>query len=126
MFKYVPDRFKTQEMCDYLVRKHCYMSEDAPDRLKTKEMCDVVVKMDSYLFYVILNQFKTLKMCKEVVQDDPILTECVLDWFVRGKMFKKCQNEGGWFEVSKQHKAQKIKIKEELLYIAWNSDRVIE
>ena len=44
MIKYVPDRFKTQEMCKELVTHKAWMLDYVPDRLKTQEMCNDAVK----------------------------------------------------------------------------------
>ena len=79
MLEYVPDQYKTQEMCDKVVKENPWMLEHVPD------------------------QFVTQKMCNEAVKKSP----CAL-W---------------WYKGYEQRKAQKAKIKEELMSVAWHPDR---
>ena len=46
MLEDIPDRFKTQDMCDDVVSKHPYMIEFVPDYFITREMCDEALKED--------------------------------------------------------------------------------
>ena len=46
--KYVPDRLKTQEMCNETVEENPWQLGYVPDHLKTREMCDEAVR--DYLY----------------------------------------------------------------------------
>ena len=45
MLEYVPEQFKTQEMCDKALEETpYYMLGHVPDQFKTQEMCDEVIR----------------------------------------------------------------------------------
>ena len=59
-FEYVPDKFKTPEMCANAVRNNVYMFEYVPDKFKTQEMCEKYSqKKYAWLFKYIADKFKT-------------------------------------------------------------------
>ena len=66
-------------------------------------MCDKVVKENPWMLEHVPDQFVTQKMCNEAVKKSP----CAL-W---------------WYKGYEQRKAQKAKIKEELMPAAWHPDR---
>ena len=127
---YVPDHFKTQEMCNnpavfFLV----------PDIFKTQEMCNEAFKKDPWSPYDIPDHFKTQGMCNKVVRIDPYFLRSVPDWFVSQGQLKLWHDSNDWhdddeliewYENYKKRKAQKAKIKEELLPIAWHLDHVMD
>ena len=74
-------------------------------------------------------------MCDKVVRDDAFSLVCVPDWFLMQEEVKIWHDTDDWYddgeiiEWYKRHKkckAQKAKIKEELLPIAWHPDRVMD
>ena len=78
---------------------------------------------------------KTQKICDKAVKDDPYSRRFVPDWFATQQQLKKWYDDNYYYndyELIKRHKgykkrkAQKAKIKEELLPIAWYPDRVID
>ena len=115
----VPDHFKTKKMCERAVEDEPYTLKFVPDHLKTKKMCERAVKKDPYNLKFVPDHIKTQEMCERVVEDDPDTQELVPDWFVNNKIVE-------WYEGYKKHKAQKAKIKEELLPIAWYSGRPMD
>ena len=60
--KYVPDMFKTQDMCNDAVSKDPEMLEYVPDQFKTQEMCNEAVSKKPYLLEYVLDKFKTQNM----------------------------------------------------------------
>ena len=44
--EYVPDQFKTQEMCDKAIDK--FVFDSVPDRQQTQEICDKIVSDDPF------------------------------------------------------------------------------
>ena len=101
-----------------------------PDRFKTQGMCDVVVCMEPLLLAYIANRFKARKMCDKAVRNDHFSVWLVQDWFVpdwfvtqqwikylRDNKIIEC------YDGYKVRKTQKAKIKEELLPIAWHPSR---
>ena len=44
MLEYVPDQYKTQEMCDKVVKENPWMLEHVPDQFVTQKMCNEAVK----------------------------------------------------------------------------------
>ena len=125
LFHSILDCFKTQEMCNEIMRKNPAALYRIPDHLKTQEMCDEVVEVDPWLLKYVPDHFKTQKMCDKVVRDGaPIFLEHPPNWFITKQQLKimgdHCNNN--WFneryEGYQKRRAQKAKIKEELMPIA--------
>ena len=76
-------------------------------------------------------------MCDKAVEEDLYLLEYVPDWFVRQEQIDLWHDDyydddyydygmTEWYNGYKKRKAQKAKIKEELMPIAWHPDRVMD
>ena len=87
-------------MCEKAVKECSYMLEDVPDHFKTQKMCDAVVMEDLLLLRYVPDQFVTQQQVK--LRDDKLT---------------------GWYEGYQKRKAQKAKIKEELMPIASHPSR---
>ena len=86
----------------------------------------------------VQDRHKTQGMCNEEVQKKPYLVECVPDGFVLQGQLKILDDYKGFCNdlfydcLNKRHdgyqkrKAQKAKIKEELLPIAWHPNHVMD
>ena len=94
------------------------------DGFQTQEICQQLVKKDPSMFPLVQEPFQMQEMCQQGVKKDAEL-KYVADWFVTVQMVEKCQDEE-WLRSYKQRKAQKAKIKEELLPVAWHPDCVID
>ena len=83
--------------------------------------------MEENLLELVPDQYKTQEMCNEAVQSFPWALEHVPDQFVTQKMcneaVKKSPCALWWYKGYEQRKAQKAKIKEELMPVAWHPDR---
>ena len=99
---YVPDKFVTQKMCNEAVEKSPWVLEHVPDQYKTQEMCNEAMEKNPWVLELVLDQFVTQEMCDEAGKKSP----CAL-----------------WYKGYEQCKAQKAKIKEELMPVAWHPDR---
>ena len=55
-----------------------------PDRLKTQEMCNEIVYTMPKAFCSIPDHFKTQDMCKKAVEKDPSMLKYVSDYFKVG------------------------------------------
>ena len=73
-------------------------------------------------------------MCDDAAKDDSSSVEFVPDWFVSQQQIDLWCDNDYWYnhddniecyEVYKRRKAQKVKIKEELVLIAWYLNRVM-
>ena len=71
-------------------------------------------------------------MCDKAVKDDPSSLQFVPDWFVTQEQIDIWYDDDywyhddelmEWYEGYKKRKAQKAKIKEELIPIAWHPSR---
>ena len=65
-------------------------------------------------------------MCNKVVEANPLVLELVPDQFVTQEMCNEAVKESPcalWYKGYEQRKAQKAKIKEELMPVAWHPDR---
>ena len=67
MLEVVPDYFKTQEMCNDVVKKRPSQLKYVPDYFKTQEMCNVVEKVPWALAYVP-DHLKTHKKSDDAVR----------------------------------------------------------
>ena len=114
---YVPDQYKTQEMCNEAVHMKPYSLEFVPDHLKTQEMCNEAVRIKPYTLKYISDPFKTQemcikaveigqwalehvpmnlitqKMCDAAVSKDPYSLQYVSDWFLMQDQVKIWHND---------------------------------
>ena len=132
MLRYVPDHLKTLEMCERAVEKYTQTIELISCHLKTQEMCGRAVEKCPYNLALISDHFKTQEMCNEAVDIEPLLLAYVPDLFVTQQQIKiwhddayYCNNDKliKWYEGCQKWKAQKAKIKKELMRIAWHPSR---
>ena len=121
---YVPDHFKTQEMCNKAVPNYQAVLFLVPDHFKTQEICIKAVEID---LYHIPNHFKTHEICNNGVWKDLNFLQYVSDWFVSCHQTdlwgdnNDCYDDDKlieWYEGYQKRNAQKVKIKKELLPIA--------
>ena len=114
-------------MSNETVRREPYTLWHVPDQFRAQEMCNDAVEEDPYALKFFPDPLKTQKMCDKAVKDDPCSLQFVPDWFVTQKQLKiwpdhddYCNNDEPieWYEDHKGRKAQKAKMKEELLPIA--------
>ena len=92
-------------------------------------MCKKLVEENPWLLEYVPNHFMTQKMCDDVVHRKPWLLEYIPDWFVREQQIGPRDDDDviiKWYNVYQKRRAQKAKIKEELLSIAWHPDRVMD
>ena len=93
-------------------------------------MCESAVEEEPYTLDYLPNQYKTQEMCDAAVEKGPWLLEYVPNWFVT-KQVKLWHDDDDndddeiieWYYGHQKQKAQKAKIKEELMPIAWHSSR---
>ena len=55
MLKFVLGYLKTNKMCKNSVKKLPFVTTDAPDRYKTYEMCDKVIRENGRMLRLILD-----------------------------------------------------------------------
>ena len=106
-----------------------------PDSFKMEEMCIKAVEVDPLDLYYISNHFKTQEICNNAVREVPSYLQHVPDWFVTQEQIKIWHYDDDyydddklieWYEVYQKRKAQTAKIKEEILFIAWYTDPVMD
>ena len=132
-----PGHLKTQEMCNEIMSINPLSLVYAPDRFKTKEMCIKAIEVGPWELYIVPDHLKTQEMCDKAGKDDFLSLQYVPDWFVTHGQVKIWHDDSEyhdddddevieWYDGYKKRKAQKAKIKEELLPIAWHPDRVMD
>ena len=93
-------------------------------------MCDKTVEEDPGLLPPVPHQYKTHHMCDKVLEEDPGLLEYAPDWFVTQQRIGLWGDDDDYYDDKLiewyEGKAQKAKIKEELLPIAWHPDCVMD
>ena len=143
--QFVPDHFKTQEMCNNAVREGTYSLRFVPDHLKTQEMCDNAVDieprplafaperfkrfMDPWSLKIIPDHFKTQEIYDKVVDHSSYSVIHVPDWFVIQQQAGPWHDDDNydelieWYNGYKKRKTKKTKIEEELILVAWHLSR---
>ena len=128
----VPNRFQTQEMCLYAVCRESYTLQYVPDHFRTQEMYSKAVDAWPWLLKSIPDHLKTQKMYDKAVMDYLLHLQFIPDWFVKQQQIDVwyddtyyCNDDTmiEWYNGYQKRKAQKAKIKEELMPIAWHSSR---
>ena len=126
LLKYVPDHFKTHEMCDKAVKEaDPYVLRFVPDHFRMEEMCNDIVEKNSWALEIVPDHFKTQKMWDKTVGTGSNILEKIPERFVRQRQLKIHHNDkfDKWYNGYKKRKAQKAKIKDELMPIAWHPSR---
>ena len=99
-------------------------------------MCNevVVVCREPYTLRFIPDHFKAKEMCDKAIKEDPSSFQFVPDWFVTQEQINRWYDDYydidsddddedeffEWYNGYKKRKAQKAKIKDELMPIAWH------
>ena len=109
-FFFVPDCFKTQELCIKALAIDPWQLNDIPDYLKKQKMCDKAVKNDPSSLRFVSDWFVTQQQVDVWYDDDY--------WYHDDEII-------GWYNGYQKRKTQKAKIKEELLPVAWDPLRVM-
>ena len=98
-------------------------------------MCKKDVEIDPWQLYHVPDHFKAQDMCDDAVKGDPSSFQYVPGWFITQQQLKtwddyddNCNDDEliKRYEGYQKCKAQKAQIKEELMPIAWNPDRVMD
>ena len=135
MLKYVPDYLKTEKMCERAVEEDSWSLANVPDHFKRKDMCKGV-HLHTWLIGHFPDHFKRQDMCNEAVELDPFFLRFVPDWFVSQEQLKLWHDGDDWlirwwynnrlikwYDRYEKRKAQKAKIKEELMRVAKHLSR---
>ena len=86
--QFVPECYKTQEICHKAFSKGFHSFFYIPERYKTQEMCDRIIPEDSFSIRYVPNQYKTQQMCDEAIDDCLAALKFVPERFVTSKMIK--------------------------------------
>ena len=100
-------------------------------------MCIKAVEVDPWQLHYVPDIFKAQEMCDKVVRDQFFSLEYVSDWFVTHQQVKIRHDDEyhdddddddddrliKWYDGYQKGKAQKGKIKKELMPIAWHPSR---
>ena len=95
---YVPDQYKTQQICNELMCTRPAFFDLVPDCLKTQEMRIKGVEVDPWKLYDVPDHFKTQKMCSPAVSKDPYSLQYVPDWFVRQEQVKIWHDDNNYWD----------------------------
>ena len=125
----------TQEVCNEVMCERPAALSHVSDRFITQETCIKAVEVEPWQLYHVLGHFKTQEMCDDGVWGGPFSLQYVSYWFVTQQQTKSYHDDDDyfndniifeWYESYQKRKAQKAKIKEELLPVAWHPDRVMD
>ena len=98
-----------------------------PDHFNTHEMCIKVLEVDPRQLHDMPDHFKTQEMCNKAVKDGFFSLQFVPDWFVTQQQMDVWYDDDDyydddkrleWYDGYQKRKAEKAKIKDELMPIA--------
>ena len=130
--RFIPDHLKTQEMCNEVMRTMPDAFHLIPDHFKTQGMCIKATEVNLWQLYHVPECFKTQELCNDAVKKKPSSLQYFPDWFMAQGQIKIWHNDDDycnddevieWYEGYQGRMAQKAKIKEELLPIAFHPSR---
>ena len=122
-------------MCNEAIHTDPYSLAFVPDCFKTQKMCDKAINIDPFTQSHDHDNLKMWEMCIRAVEAGLGLLGHIPDWFVTqqqidvwydGKYWYTDDELIQWYKGYQKRKAQKAKIKEELLPIAWHPDPVMD
>ena len=132
---FIPDILKTQEMCIKALEVDPWSFKYVPDNLRTWEVCEKAVNIEPWLLVYLPDNLRTQgmqEMYDKARRDYLSYWLLVPDFFATEKQYKLWHANNRffgwwydymfieWYEDHKKRKAQKPKIKEELMPIAWH------
>ena len=77
MLQYVPDQYKTLNMCSKAVESNPESLEYVPSQYKRREMCLKAVESNPELLQYVPDRHKTVEMCSNAVLKNPELLQYV-------------------------------------------------
>ena len=103
-----------------------------PDRFKTQKMCNKASEEDPSSLMYVPDHFKTQKKCAKAFEEDFFSLKFIPDWFVAQQQIKIWYDDYFydddydevicWYDGYKK----KAQTKEELLPIAWHPNRLMD
>ena len=135
-FRSVPDKFKTQKMCEKAFDEYPELDEREdmslyfiPNKFKTQEICEKALGKYPQDFQYVPYHHISPEMCDKAADKNPLILGYVQKMIENGGN-SCCKISNGvfhaLFNAYKERKAQKAQIKAELLPITWHPDRVID
>ena len=79
--EFVPERYKTQKMCDKAVSSFPSTTEFVPECFMTQGMCDTIVSEIPLLIICCSDWYKTQKMSCKAVDDSLATLKLVIRFF---------------------------------------------
>ena len=70
--QYVPDYFRTKELCELAVKDWAYALESVPEELRTKELCELAITQEGcgQSLEFVPEELKTKELCELAVTND--------------------------------------------------------
>jgi len=66
--KYVPKKYRTEELCKIAVNQNGWVLYYVPEKYKTEEICKIAVQQDGYALESVPDEYITEELCKIAVQ----------------------------------------------------------
>ena len=86
IMQFVPECYKTQEMCKKNVDFCPFVTGSVADCYKTQEICDKIASEDHFMLKYWFDRYKAQEMCDKAVAASLPLLKFILDLFVMKKM----------------------------------------
>ena len=86
--QFVPECYKTHEMCKKIVDFCPFVIGSVADCCKTQEICDKVASEGHFMLKYWFDRYRTQEMCDKAVAASLSTLKFILDLFVTKKWFK--------------------------------------
>ena len=86
--QFVPECYKTQEICYKEVHRCFFIFDSIPGRYKTQEICDIVVSLYLFLIVYCPDKYKSQRMYDEALDVSLAALKLIPDWFAISEIIK--------------------------------------
>ena len=69
VLEFVPDEYKTEEICKIAVQQNGYALEDVPVEYRTEEICKIAVQQNGYALEDVPVEYITEELCKIAIHE---------------------------------------------------------
>ena len=110
MLSYVPEAFRTEELCQNAVKNCGDMLRNVPEKFKTKELCTEAIEQDGCALKFVPEELKTEEFCRKAMEKDVRALAFMPEEFKTAEMcFEAVKQEGIALEsVPEEFKTQEL------------------
>ncbi|MDR2583667.1 MAG: DUF4116 domain-containing protein [Fibromonadaceae bacterium] len=96
LIQFIPEAFRTEEICCNAIKNCGIMLEYVPEKFKTKELCTEATEQYGCALEFVPKEFKTEEFCRKAVEQDGCALEFVPEEFKTEELCVKAVKQNGW------------------------------